>query len=64
VRIGAADFVSDGASLIITIRCNIYLRLQFSSLVSVLDNIAELFDSEKGLKPLVPEDVSDCYFTV
>ena len=60
---GVADFGSDGAERTITLRCNVYPRHVFSSLVGALDSLAEWLDPEKGLKQLVLDDVPDRYFT-
>lgn len=60
---GVADFGSDGAERTVTVRCNVYPQFQFSSLVSVLDNIAEWLNPDNGLKQLVLDDVPDRYFT-
>jgi predicted phage tail component-like protein len=62
-KAGVADFGSDSAEKTITVRCNIYPKYGFSSLVGVLDNLAEWLDPEKGLKQLVLDDVPDRYFT-
>ncbi len=61
-KAGVADFGSDGAERIITIKCNIYPRLVFSSLVSVLDGIAEWLNPDNGLRQLILDDVPDRYF--
>lgn len=60
---GVADFGSDSAERIITVRCNIAPRHNLASLVSVLDGLAEWLDPDKGLKQLVLDDVPDRYFT-
>lgn len=60
---GVADFGSDIGEKIITVRCNIYPKYDFFSLVSVLDHLAEWLDPEKGLKQLVLDDVPDRYFS-
>jgi predicted phage tail component-like protein len=60
---GVADFGSDIAERVITVRCNVYPQLQFSALVSVLDNLAEWLNPDGGLKQLVLNDVPDRYFT-
>lgn len=60
---GAADFGSDSAERIITVKCNIYPKHTLSSLVEVLDRMAEWLDPEKGLKQLVLDDIPDRYFT-
>lgn len=59
---GVADFGSDIGEKIITVRCNIYPKYGFFSLVSVLDHLAEWLDPDKGLKQLVLDDVPDRYF--
>jgi predicted phage tail component-like protein len=60
---GVADFGSDIAEKTITVRCNIMPQYGFASLVSILDDLAEWLDPEKGLKQLVLDDVPDRYFT-
>ena len=60
---GVADFGSDSAERVITVRCNITPRHNLASLVDVLDGLAEWLDPEKGLKQLVLDDVPDRYFT-
>jgi predicted phage tail component-like protein len=62
-KAGVADFGSDSAERTIIVRCNIMPQYGFSSLVSILDNLAEWLDPEKGLKQLVLDDVPDRYFT-
>jgi hypothetical protein len=44
---GAADFGSDSAERIITVKCNIYPKYALSSLVEVLDRMAEWLDPER-----------------
>lgn len=60
---GVADFGSDGAERTITVKCNVYPKLNFTDLVATLDELAEWLDPEKGLKQLVLDDVPDRYFT-
>lgn len=60
---GVADFGSDSAERVITVRCNIAPRHSLASLVGVLDGLAEWLDPDKGLKQLVLDDVPDRYFT-
>jgi predicted phage tail component-like protein len=60
---GVADFGSDSAERIITVRCNIYPQISFSALVGVLDNMAQWLDPEKGTRQLVFDDLPDRYFT-
>lgn len=60
---GVADFGSDSAERVITLRCNIAPRHNLASLVEVLDGLAEWLDPDKGLKQLVLDDVPDRYFT-
>mgnify|MGYP003585506270 FL=1 len=60
---GVADFGSDSAERVITVRCNITPRHNLASLVGVLDGLAEWLDPDKGLKQLVLDDVPDRYFT-
>lgn len=60
---GVADFGSDSAERIITVRCNIAPKHNLASLVGVLDGLAEWLDPDKGLKQLVLDDVPDRYFT-
>ena len=60
---GVADFGSDGAERVIIVRCNIFPQLSFSTLVGVLDAVAEWLDPENGLKQLVLDDVPGRYFT-
>jgi len=62
-KAGVADFGSDGAERTITVKCNVYPQLQFSSLVSVLDEVVEWLNPDNGLKQLVLDDVPDRYFT-
>lgn len=60
---GVADFGSDIAERVVTVRCNVYPQFQFSSLVGVLDDLAEWLNPDNGLKQLVLDDVPDRYFT-
>lgn len=60
---GVADFGSDSAERVITVRCNIAPKHNLASLVGVLDGLAEWLDPDKGLKQLVLDDVPDRYFT-
>jgi predicted phage tail component-like protein len=60
---GVADFGADISEKVITLRCNIWPQYGFSNLVSVLDDLAEWLDPEKGTKQLVLDDVPDRYFT-
>jgi len=60
---GVADFGSDIAERIVTVRCNVYPQFQFSSLVGVLDDLAEWLNPDNGLKQLVLDDMPDRYFT-
>lgn len=60
---GVADFGSDIAERVITVRCNVYPRFVFSNLVGVLDDLAEWLNPDNGLKQLVLDDVPDRYFT-
>lgn len=60
---GVADFGSDSAERVITLRCNIAPKHNLASLVGVLDGLAEWLDPDKGLKQLVLDDVPDRYFT-
>lgn len=60
---GVADFGSDSAERVITVRCNITPKHSLAALVGVLDGLAEWLDPEKGLKQLVLDDVPDRYFT-
>lgn len=60
---GVADFGSDSAERVITLRCNIAPRHNLAALVGVLDGLAEWLDPDKGLKQLVLDDVPDRYFT-
>jgi predicted phage tail component-like protein len=62
-KAGVADFGSDGAERMVTVKCNVYPQFQFSSLVSVLDGVAEWLNPDNGLKQLVLDDVPDRYFT-
>jgi len=59
---GVADFGSDSAERIITVRCSVYPQFQFSSLVAVLDGLAEWLNPNNGLKQLVLDDVPDRRF--
>lgn len=60
---GVADFGSDSAERVITVRCNIAPKHNLALLVGVLDGLAEWLDPDKGLKQLVLDDVPDRYFT-
>jgi predicted phage tail component-like protein len=60
---GVADFGSDIAERVVTVRCNVYPQFVFSNLVGVLDNLAEWLNPDNGLKQLVLDDVPDRYFT-
>jgi predicted phage tail component-like protein len=60
---GVADFGNDIAERIVTVRCNVYPQFQFSSLVGVLDDLAEWLNPDNGLKQLVLDDMPDRYFT-
>lgn len=60
---GVADFGSDSAERIITLHCNIYPQRNFSTLVNVLDDMAEWLDPSRGAKQIIFDDVPDRYFT-
>jgi predicted phage tail component-like protein len=60
---GVADFGSDVAERVITVRCNVYPQFVFSNLVGVLDDLSEWLNPDTGLKQLVLDDVPDRYFT-
>jgi len=60
---GVADFGSSIAEKIITVRCGILPQRTFSGLVSLLDDVAEWLNPERGLHQLVLDDVPDRYFT-
>jgi predicted phage tail component-like protein len=62
-KAGVADFGADISEKTITVRCNVWPRYGFSNLVSVLDELAEWLDPDKGLRQLVLDDVPDRYFT-
>lgn len=62
-KAGVADFGSDSAERIVTVRCNIYPQRSFAALVSVLDDMAEWLDPEHGAKQVIFDDVPDRYFT-
>lgn len=47
---GVADFGSDSAERVVTVRCNIYPQRNFAVLVSVLDDMAEWLDPAHGAK--------------
>lgn len=59
---GVADFGSDIAEKIITVHCNVYPQYKFSKLVSVMDNLADWLNPERGVQQLVLDDVPDRYF--
>ena len=59
---GVADFGSDAAERMITVRCNIFPQRGFAALVAVLDGMAEWLNPTLGLKRLVLDDVPDRYF--
>ena len=60
---GVADFGSDSAERVVTVRCNIYPQRNFAVLVSVLDDMAEWLDPAHGAKQVIFDDVPDRYFT-
>ena len=62
-KYGVADFGSDSAERVITVRCNINPKYSFASLVSVLDDMAEWLDPTHGAKQVIFDDVPDRYFT-
>lgn len=61
-RSGVADFGTDFDYREITVSCGIPPKKSFSSLVLILDNLAEWLDPTGGLKQLIFDDVPDRYF--
>jgi predicted phage tail component-like protein len=59
---GVVDFGSSAAEKIITIKCGVMPQKDFTSLVHVLDGVAEWLHPAKGLKQLALDDVPDRYF--
>ena len=61
-RAGVADFGSDSAERVITVKCNTYPQHSFAALVAKLDSVAGWLDPANGLQRLVLDDVPDRYF--
>jgi predicted phage tail component-like protein len=59
---GVADFGSDSAERLITVKCGIMPQRSFAALVTVLDGVAGWLDPEGGVKQLVLDDVPDRYY--
>jgi predicted phage tail component-like protein len=62
-KYGVADFGSDSSERTITVRCNISPRYNLSALVTVLDDMAQWLDPNRGAKQVIFDDVPDRYFT-
>jgi predicted phage tail component-like protein len=62
-KAGVLDFGGSASEKILTVRCNVFQKYKFSSLVAVLDNLAEWLNPDNKLKRLVFDDVPDRYFT-
>jgi len=61
-KAGVADFGSDCAERVITVKCNIYPQHSMAALVARLDAVAGWLDPADGLQRLVLDDVPDRYF--
>jgi len=61
-KAGVADFGSDSAERVITVKCNIYPQHSFAALVAKLDAVAGWLDPANGLQRLVLVDVPDRFF--
>lgn len=59
---GVADFGSDSAERIITVKCGVMPQRTFAGLVAVLDGVAEWLNPEEGVKPMILDDVPDRYY--
>ena len=59
---GVADFGSDSAERIITVKCGVMPQRNFAGLVAVLDGVAEWLNPEDGVKQLILDDVPDRYY--
>jgi len=61
-RAGKIDFGGTAAEKIIMFKCNIFPQSDFSSLISVLDDVAKWLNPDNGLCELMLNDVPDRYF--
>ena len=61
-KAGVADFGSDSAERVVTVKCNIYPQHSIAGLVAKLDAVAGWLDPTNGLQRLVLDDVPDRYF--
>ena len=62
-RSGVVDFGATSGEKIIPVRCNIFPQRDFTTLVGILDAMAEWLNPEYGLKQLVLDDVPDRFFS-
>lgn len=60
---GVADFGSDSAEKVITVRCGIYPQHSFAELVRVLDEMADWLNPDFGTQQLILDDVPDRGFS-
>jgi predicted phage tail component-like protein len=61
-KAGVADFGSDSAERVFTVKCNIYPQQSFTALAARLDAVAGWLDPANGLQRLVLDDVPDRFF--